>query len=155
MELVNCGGCSNPISQITSECPICGRPKVPIYKPQVPPSKVLFSFQGRIPRGEFLDAWLNLLILTIFVGFLMTVIRSSGEVGGAAGVIICFLWLILCGWVGLAIQVKRWHDIGYSGWMVLLGLIPIIGLIVFVYLAFIKGTAGPNNYGDDPLQVNA
>ncbi|MEC7838162.1 MAG: DUF805 domain-containing protein [Chloroflexota bacterium] len=44
-------------------------------------------------------------------------------------------------------SVRRIHDIGSSGWFLLISLIPIIGvLILFVMLGFIKGNIGKNKY---------
>jgi len=54
-------------------------------------------------------------------------------------------------WVGLAIQIKRWHDRNKSGWWVLINLVPIIGpLWALVEVGFQRGTVGPNRYGPDP-----
>ena len=54
-------------------------------------------------------------------------------------------------WISLANYVKRWHDVGKSGWWVLICLIPCIGpLWQFVELGFSRGTYGPNHYGPDP-----
>ena len=64
-------------------------------------------------------------------------------------------WDLICGSVGgltiyidTAVSVKRLHDTGRSGWHLLLGLIPIIGLVyILVVCGFIKGTEGENAYG--------
>ena len=47
--------------------------------------------------------------------------------------------------------IRRWHDLGKSGWFTLLLLIPLVNLIVAIYLWVKKGDEGPNQYGDDPL----
>jgi uncharacterized membrane protein YhaH (DUF805 family) len=44
---------------------------------------------------------------------------------------------------GIAVGVRRMHDVNKSGWYIL---IPIYNLI----LAFTEGTEGPNQYGQDP-----
>ena len=107
-------------------------------------SQILFSFQGRISRVTY---WIALVSLTLvfYAGFRAVV--ASGD--SIAGLILLMIPVL---WIALATQVKRWQDIGWSGWLVLLGLVPYIGLpISIVCLGFIKGTAGPNKYGDDPL----
>ena len=57
--------------------------------------------------------------------------------------------------VGVALQVKRWHDLGYTGWLIVLALIPFLNLlylvVALVCLGCIEGTRGPNQYGPDPL----
>ena len=50
----------------------------------------------------------------------------------------------------LAVSIRRFHDVGYSGWMILFGLIPIIGWIWFIVIAATEGHANPNYYGSNP-----
>jgi len=52
----------------------------------------------------------------------------------------------------LATQVKRWHDRGKSGAMVLINVIWIIGWIwTFVELGCLRGSEGENQYGLPPV----
>ena len=48
----------------------------------------------------------------------------------------------------IAVSVRRMHDIGKSGWWVLVGLIPLIGWIWLLFLAAGKGEPGANTYGE-------
>lgn len=67
------------------------------------------------------------------------------------GLIIFLVTLIPFFWITLAVGVKRWHDRGKSGFMVLVGMIPVIGGIwTFVECGCLRGTEGPNQYGNDP-----
>ncbi|MEJ2123511.1 MAG: DUF805 domain-containing protein [Alphaproteobacteria bacterium] len=50
----------------------------------------------------------------------------------------------------LAIDAKRLHDMGYTGWLCVLGLIPLVNIIMLFWLGFVKGQEGPNEYGPDP-----
>ncbi len=43
--------------------------------------------------------------------------------------------------------VRRYHDLGYSGFYYLLNLIPLVPIFVFIYLCFAKGTSEDNEYG--------
>ena len=54
---------------------------------------------------------------------------------------------------GLAVAVRRLHDVGKSGWFMLIALIPIIGGIWLLVLVCTAGTVGPNDYGPDPKQA--
>lgn len=58
--------------------------------------------------------------------------------------------LCLLIWTSLAIAVKRWHDLGHSGWNHLLVLVPIIGLIPAAILLFKTGQPEENEYGPAP-----
>jgi len=51
----------------------------------------------------------------------------------------------------LALTARRLHDLGYSAWLVICYLIPMINFAVGLYCFFKKGVAGSNKYGDDPL----
>lgn len=50
----------------------------------------------------------------------------------------------------LAVNVRRLHDIGRSGWWLLLGLVPLVGWVVLVVYACLDGTTGANRFGPDP-----
>ena len=58
-------------------------------------------------------------------------------------------FLLLTSYPALAINVKRCHDRGRSGWFLLLSAIPLIGLWVAVELYLLGGTAGTNQYGEE------
>jgi len=66
---------------------------------------------------------------------------------------------IFVAWIWLAIKVKRYHDRNQSGWWLLPLLIPVLGLLWYLWLfgalGFLKGTEGENRFGSDPLQENA
>jgi uncharacterized membrane protein YhaH (DUF805 family) len=50
---------------------------------------------------------------------------------------------------GLAVGVRRLHDIGKSGWWVLIAFVPIVGLVL-LYFAAQPGQPGSNEYGPQP-----
>jgi uncharacterized membrane protein YhaH (DUF805 family) len=51
----------------------------------------------------------------------------------------------------IAVSVRRLHDIGMSGWTVIIA-IPVIGPAIMLIVWYCtKGTAGPNRFGPDPL----
>jgi uncharacterized membrane protein YhaH (DUF805 family) len=129
---------------------------------------LLFGFQGRIRRTHY---WLAALgssfalsaLLMIFLMILSLVgatpsTRPDGQqirtMSTAAVIILMVLtlaYLVLLFWIGLAIQVKRWHDRDKSGVWVLIGFIPMIGPIwALVECGFLDGTQGPNRYGPSP-----
>ena len=62
------------------------------------------------------------------------------------------LWVII---PGLAVTVRRLHDLDKSGWHLLLGLIPLVGAIILLVWYCNEGTRGPNRFGPDPLAGQA
>ena len=50
----------------------------------------------------------------------------------------------------LAVGIRRLHDIGKSGWMMLVGLIPIAGFIWLIVLFATDSQKGTNDWGQCP-----
>lgn len=51
---------------------------------------------------------------------------------------------------GIAVGVRRLHDIGKSGWYMFISLIPIIGIIWLIVLLATDSNPGDNKYGPNP-----
>lgn len=47
----------------------------------------------------------------------------------------------------IAVSVRRLHDVGKSGWFLLLALIPIVGAIILIVWAATDSQRGSNQYG--------
>lgn len=68
----------------------------------------------------------------------------------AAFVLVVLLMFLAGMWVSTANAVRRLHDCGRTGWLVLLGLLPLIGFALGLYLLFNPGDPLPNQYGPPP-----
>jgi uncharacterized membrane protein YhaH (DUF805 family) len=112
---------------------------------------IMFSFRGRIARRHF---WLGSLVISV-PGWLPLGAMLSPSKDTQKGALAAYvLWALLMLLPSFAIHVKRWHDRGKSGWMLLVNFIPIVGPIwAFIETGCLPGTPGPNQYGDDPLAV--
>ena len=99
-------------------------------------------FSGRATRREFW--WWYLLIFSLYFLTGWFVDTELGSIGP-------LLVLIIMGIPNLAVTTRRLHDVGSSGWWVLLVYVPIIGLIYFLFSLTEDGNKGPNKYGPDPL----
>ncbi len=53
---------------------------------------------------------------------------------------------------GLAVFVRRLHDVGKSGWWILI-YFTIIGIFYLLYLLVIEGDQGQNEYGSNPKGI--
>lgn len=73
---------------------------------------------------------------------------GSGEVGA---VIIAGILTFLAAISGWIVAAQRCRDFGWTGWAVLITLLPAVGWLFGLALIFIPGTLGPNRYGPDPL----
>ena len=49
------------------------------------------------------------------------------------------------------LMIRRLHDVGLSGYFILLAFIPFVSLGLLLYLLCKHGTEGDNAYGADPL----
>lgn len=50
----------------------------------------------------------------------------------------------------LAVAVRRLHDLGKSGWMLLVSFIPLVGGIWLLILFLTEGNPSANKYGENP-----
>ena len=55
----------------------------------------------------------------------------------------------------IAVAVRRLHDVGKSGWMILISLIPLIGAIWLLVLLVTDSNPGDNQYGPNPKEAVA
>ena len=87
--------------------------------------------------------------------FVITPRLSYTKNDASMGVLIgMFIITILLAWISFATSIKRYHDLGKSGWFVLLQLIPIIGYAFIIYAAFFKGQEHDNKYGPNPYKTH-
>ncbi len=99
----------------------------------------LFSFNGRIRRRTY---W----IISIIYSFIMVALEEATANGfDEGGLIVYFLILIPACWIMIATYAKRCHDLGHSGWWML---IPFYTL----WLAFQDSQPGDNEYGPNPKE---
>jgi uncharacterized membrane protein YhaH (DUF805 family) len=98
------------------------------------------DFSGRTSVGGF---W-----RFVAVNFFVLVLLSI--VGGISSIFLQLypVYVLAVLLPSIAIAIRRLHDTGKSGWMILLGLIPLFGIIVIVFC--VQASDGPNEYGTGP-----
>lgn len=102
------------------------------------------GFQGRARRKEY---WMFILFNWIIAMALSLVLGLFNQSLGATLGYIYSLAVLL---PGLAVAVRRLHDTGRSGWMILLGLIPLVGFIILIVFMCQDSQEGSNPYGPNP-----
>ena len=113
--------------------------------------KQYFDFNGRARRKEY---WMFTLFNVIFCIVAMILDNVFGlTIGIYPYGVLYFLYAIAVFIPGLALCARRLHDVGKSGWMMLIAFIPIIGAIWLLVLMIIDGDAGENKYGLNPKEV--
>lgn len=106
------------------------------------------NFSGRATRREYwmfrLASLLFLLSIYILGIFLIFLIDPSMSIIMMGLSLLYSLALII---PGLGLYVRRLHDTGRSGWMILLGLIPFIGGWILLIFSLLDSQRGTNAYG--------
>ncbi len=123
-----------------------------IYKSVL--TKKYAEFTGRARRAEF---WwfvlINFVVIFSLVVLIIILAGSDDSLTGLGGIIyaVYALGVIV---PSLAVTVRRLHDTGKSGWMLLIGLIPFVGPIILLVFYFTDGEPGANQYGPSPKYVS-
>jgi uncharacterized membrane protein YhaH (DUF805 family) len=102
-----------------------------------------FDFVGRARRKEY---WMFLLI-NVIVSLVLGVVLSLIKMGFLANIYSLAVLL-----PSLGLTARRLHDIGKSGWFMLIAIIPVVGLYL-IYLLAQDGEPGFNAYGPNPKSV--
>jgi len=106
------------------------------------------GFGGRARRKEY---WMFSLFNLIFLIVAIIIDNVLGTTIGEAGFgLFYFLYIIAVSIPSIAVTVRRLHDVGKSGWMLLVALIPIIGAIWLFVLYVTDSNPGENQYGPNP-----
>lgn len=101
------------------------------------------DFSGRARRSEYWYWTLDLLLAYVVCVLLMVVSRP---LGGLLYLVVALGAIVPT----LAVGARRLHDTGRSGWMLLIGLIPLIGGIALLVFTVQDSNPGPNQYGESP-----
>ena len=108
------------------------------------------TFSGRARRSEYW--WWYLFVTIVFlvasvidqaIGFTYSDLTLGG---GWLATIAAIVFLV----PNLAVGVRRLHDTGRTGWWLLIGLVPLIGVIVLIYF-FVLDSENDNQYGPSPM----
>ncbi|MBS7545820.1 DUF805 domain-containing protein [Ancylobacter oerskovii] len=112
------------------------------------------TFEGRAPRSEYwwwvlftilLNWVLSFADLALFGAFSF-IATGDVHVFTPLTTIVGIALILPC----IAVAVRRFHDMNRTGWWVLIGLTGIGALVLFFWF-MVKGTEGPNRFGEDPL----
>ena len=94
--------------------------------------KSAFDFRGEASRSEF---WLYL--IAYLCGLVITA-TLSGTVAFAFFLVLLIPFLAVC--------VRRLHNAGFSGWVLLIGIVPILGQLVLAWVLLLSGSSRKGEY---------
>ena len=122
------------------------------------------NFEGRASCREY---WMFVLINTaiamfflmffiVFEFLLDTTLENHTIKQITESTVLCTVFSILVLYILciiipiLAVSVRRLHDIGKSGWFILISFIPIVGTIILLVWVCQEGMPEANEYGENP-----
>ncbi|MBV6825716.1 DUF805 domain-containing protein [Pseudomonas sp. PD9R] len=114
-----------------------------------------FGVEGRIGRLRFL-AWsmvlslITIAVVGVFAVIGLALVSTDSTAGLIIGGILAFGLCVAFLIASILISVQRLHDIGWSGWLWLLNLVPFVGSFFPLLLLVVPGTNIANRYGAPP-----
>lgn len=151
------------ISDVRDHAPAVTEPDSPYAPPQadvaerVPEYALLkpFSIEGRIGRLRFL-AWsmvlslVTIAVVGVFALIALALVSTDSTAGLIIGGILAFVLCVVFLIATILISVQRLHDVGWSGWLWLLNLVPFVGSFFPLLLVVLPGSGVANRYGAPP-----
>jgi uncharacterized membrane protein YhaH (DUF805 family) len=112
-----------------------------------------FTISGRASRSEYWFFQIGILYFGLVLSPFLISIITDFFVGYFLLPIFTILMIITIP-ANICVSVRRLHDLGKSGWMLLLMVIPLVNLILMI-LWFIVDAGQPhaNSYGDVPTNT--
>lgn len=106
------------------------------------------DFNGRSRRLEYWSwSLINTIILVLFVTLMGTSIDARGSLGFWS--VAFSLYFFACLIPGFALSIRRLHDIGLSGWWVIVSVVPYASLLLIVF-SLVDSQKGTNKWGPSP-----
>ncbi|MDF9775463.1 DUF805 domain-containing protein [Pseudomonas baetica] len=138
-------------------------PQSPYAPPRAPVGEVAaefatlkpFSFDGRIGRLRYL-AWTLVLstvllaVCGVFALVALALIGADSTAGLILGSLLALILFVGFVFVSIQITVQRLHDVGWSGWLWLLNLVPFVGSFFPFVIMVVPGNDTANRYGPPP-----
>jgi uncharacterized membrane protein YhaH (DUF805 family)/predicted RNA-binding Zn-ribbon protein involved in translation (DUF1610 family) len=163
-----CSSCGSQFVPSSNFCPNCGTSRIPnsdsINSTGIGYADVLKKYADFNDRARRSEYWrftvynqiilpLVLISLGIILIFVLTAFGVRREVNIGVVIVLSAVYLLynlLIFLPSLAVCVRRLHDTGNSGWMILMMLIPIVGFIILFILLIQDSQPATNKYGINP-----
>lgn len=144
-----------PATSVSAPAPAPVEPVSPYAPPRTPLDTTqgeyaelkVFSVEGRIGRMRYL-AWSMVLLFACLpvMGISLLLTQASQ----ALGMLLLIASCIALAFVMVVITAKRLHDLGWSAWLMLLNLVPVVNTIFSILILVMPGHPQANLYGPPP-----
>ena len=101
------------------------------------------GFSGRASRSEYWIWWGFLIVVFVAIGATALLFGSTGYVVSSLVGLAFFL-------PNMAVTVRRLHDVGHSGFWLLIVFIPFIGALILLVFLLLDSQTEPNKWGPPP-----
>jgi len=124
----------------------------PLYGASLPQALSRFfrnyaTFRGRASRAEYWwIALTNVVVYGVFGAIALSAGAATGTTtstgvvmgaGAAAGLVPMGIWFLATVIPGIAVTVRRLHDANFSGWTILIGIVPYVGELIVLILTIL------------------
>ena len=164
----NCANCGEPISEHAAFCSNCRTPvavgagdrkSAPRQQSPAPvdlPDNregfdlgLLLSANGRIGRKDYWIILIGSFALGLVWGIVYDVVDPTNQSAADRLLAIAGLVLLIATFVvGTLTAIKRLHDLGHSGWVLLVTFLPLANFVLLFIFLFISGSSVVNRYGE-------
>ncbi|GAA5121218.1 DUF805 domain-containing protein [Alloalcanivorax gelatiniphagus] len=132
----------------------------PYHAPEAAPADPLnrrttdpFAFRGRLGRLRYF-AYVGLVMLVLYLMLTFASILSAGVAGDGRPTVLVGLvalaLMVVATFAWVVYGVRRLNDMDRSGWLMVLGFVPVLNLVLALVLLFAPGSPGDNRYGPRP-----
>ena len=115
------------------------------------------TFTGRASRSDYWWWVLAYVLALCAVGLVDTFVIAPSLgfniTDENAGQPLSMLFVLAMFLPNLAVSVRRLHDLNKSGWWLLLGFLPVVGVLVLLYWFIQSGTEGSNDFSSGPQSL--
>ena len=144
-----------PATSVCAPAPAPVEPASPYAPPRTPLDATqgeyaelkVFSVEGRIGRMRYL-AWSMVLLFACIPAMGISALLTQAS--QALGMVLLIASCIALAFVMVVITAKRLHDLGWSAWLMLLNLVPVVNTIFSILIMVMPGHPQANLYGPPP-----
>ncbi len=109
--------------------------------------KNYFNFDGRARRSEYW--WFQVFFCVVYFPVYLIIDRTESFVLAIVFVLFALAMVI----PSIAVEVRRLHDVGKSGWWYFISFVPFGGFVLF-YFNVLDSEPGENEYGPCPKEMD-
>ena len=111
-------------------------------------TKFINIFNGRIGLKEYI---ISLGLIVLYVSLYTVLLLLYSVLLGLSDIVLFYIQVVMImipvPLIGISLTIRRLHDLGITGWVCLVGLIPIINIGLFLFLLLSPGEKVQNKYG--------